>query len=254
VHTGGAADLSASSVRTTLPLTMSDRVSRDLVLVECADPALDLSGDIGSVGRFRVGVTAQAVLKPEAAPAAAQSTVVSTPAPPGSSSPSSQESSSLSLNSLDGGAAADGDATPAAGSAAATTATATTETARAADRVVLDIKGIVYTGDIVPTSTVMVIKMSADAAKIDAVFTDYVRLARDGMRVDTGAQFSGAVDGFFDFDDDNRVVDPDDILDDTIHSAKTTKLASRRKSTGTKRRRAPAASASAKKARATKKK
>lgn len=136
-------------VLSTLPLVFGDKVQRSKVLLECEGDALDLSGDVGAVGRLSV------------------------------------------LENHE-------------------------------DDFLLDLKGMVYKGTIVPSNTFFVVNIGALEAKVEAIMNDFVQLQPNANIFESETMVEGTLEGFgFDSDDDkDRVPVPagmiskDDVEDE----------------------------------------
>lgn len=118
----------------TLPLVFGDKVHRSKVLLECEGDALDVSGDIGVVGRLGVS--------------------------------SNHDNDFL-----------------------------------------LDLKGVIYKGTIVPSNTFFVVNIGQTEAKVEAIMNDFVQLQPSANIFETETMVEGTLEGFgFDSDEDKDFI------------------------------------------------
>lgn len=114
----------------TLPLVFGDKVDRSKVLLECEGDAVDVSGDVGAVGRLSVSANHD-------------------------------------------------------------------------DDFLLDLKGVIYKGTIVPSNTFFVVNIGQSEAKVEAIMNDFVQLQPSANIFETETMVEGTLEGFgFDSDDD----------------------------------------------------
>eukprot|EP00250_Pteridium_aquilinum_P035767 c9911_g1_i1 orf=161-1048(+) len=114
----------------TLPLVFGDKIHRSKVLLECEGDALDVSGDVGAVGRLSVSASHD-------------------------------------------------------------------------DDFLLDLKGVIYKGTIVPSNTFFVVNIGQSEAKVEAIMNDFVQLQPSANVFEAETMVEGTLEGFgFDSDED----------------------------------------------------
>lgn len=129
-ETGEGQERRPKRALSTLPLVFGDKVHRSKVLLECEGDALDVSGDVGAVGRLSVSANHD-------------------------------------------------------------------------DDFLLDLKGVIYKGTIVPSNTFFVVNIGQSEAKVEAVMNDFVQLQPSANIFETEMMVEGTLEGFgFDSDDD----------------------------------------------------
>eukprot|EP00697_Spironema_sp_BW2_P011188 gnl/Spiro4/26792_TR13312_c0_g1_i1.p1 gnl/Spiro4/26792_TR13312_c0_g1~~gnl/Spiro4/26792_TR13312_c0_g1_i1.p1 ORF type:complete len:328 (+),score=100.37 gnl/Spiro4/26792_TR13312_c0_g1_i1:73-1056(+) len=79
------------------------------------------------------------------------------------------------------------------------------------ENILLDLKGTIYSGELVPCHTLLVVKMQGDKAKVEACHQAFVQLKRIKNIFDSEVVTEGEVEGMFD--------DPDDDINAAVYAA-----------------------------------